>query len=130
MAKEVREGHGATTVVEAGRKGGQRVKELYGAKFYAEIGKKGGQAIADDRGSDYYAEIGKRAARPAVSATVAVLLANRQEGWRGRQEQARSRLLLSHSQEGGEAPRRADRRASSPPSGAGVSAHAHLSYLR
>jgi general stress protein YciG len=60
MAKAISDGQGATTVVEAGRKGGQRVKELYGPKFYAEIGKKGGKAIADDRGSDYYAAIGKK----------------------------------------------------------------------
>src|SRR5690348_13684573 len=53
MAKEMRDGHGATTVVEAGRKGGRTVKEKYGAVFYAQIGKKGGQSIAQERGSEY-----------------------------------------------------------------------------
>jgi general stress protein YciG len=60
MVKDGRTSHGATTVVEAGRKGGQRVKELYGAEFYAEIGRKGGRSIADERGPDYYAAIGKK----------------------------------------------------------------------
>src|SRR5579859_1738741 len=60
MSKDRRDSHGTTTVVEAGRKGGQRVKELYGPAFYATIGHKGGRSIADGRGSDYYAAIGKK----------------------------------------------------------------------
>src|SRR5215472_12768913 len=60
MAKEMREGHGTTTVVEAGRKGGRTVKEKYGPVFYSQIGKKGGRSIALERGAEYYSEIGKK----------------------------------------------------------------------
>jgi uncharacterized protein len=111
MAKELREGHAITTVVEAGRKGGRTVKEKYGPVFYAQIGKKGGQTIALERGSEYYSEIGKKGGEAVRERHGSLFFSEiGKKGGEAVKVKHGSDYYSRIGKKGGEAPRRADRR--------------------
>lgn len=54
MAKKI------LTVIEAGRRGGQKTSETHGREFYKQIGRKGGEKVAAERGPEFYSEIGSK----------------------------------------------------------------------
>jgi hypothetical protein len=62
MAKKI------LTVIEAGRRGGQKTSETHGREFYEEIGRKGGQKTISERGPQFYSQIGKLGGRPRKTA--------------------------------------------------------------
>jgi uncharacterized protein len=81
---------GKMTVVEAGRKGGQKTASTHGREFYEKIGRRGGEKVSSERGSEFFSEIGRKGGENR---------GNKTAGTKGGSNQQRRSQLSQHDKE-------------------------------